>query len=65
MGLHPLKMSRSLLFEARGSVRRFDEDQASGSNGLLRWTNDRGYLFAIPVEWNGGLSPLVAVLLFF
>ena len=50
MGLHPLKKSRSLLFEARGSVRRFDEDQASGSNGLLRWTNDRGYLFEIPVD---------------
>ena len=35
---------------AKRSVRRFDEDQASGSNGLLRWTNDRGYLFEIPVD---------------
>ena len=32
------------------SIRRFDEDQNSGSNGMLRWKNDRGYLFAIPVD---------------
>lgn len=32
------------------SIKRFDEDQNSGSNGLLRWKNDRGYLFAIPVD---------------
>ena len=32
------------------SIRRFDEDQNSGSNGVLRWKNDRGYLFAIPVD---------------
>ena len=24
------------------SIRRFDEDAGSGSNGLLRWKNDRG-----------------------
>ena len=32
------------------SIRRFDEDQNSGSNGMLRWKNDRGYLLAIPVD---------------
>lgn len=32
------------------SIRRFEEDQNSGSNGMLRWKNDRGYLFAIPVD---------------
>ena len=32
------------------SIRRYDEDQGSGSNGMLRWKNDRGYLFAIPVD---------------
>lgn len=32
------------------SIRRYDEDQNSGSNGILRWKNDRGYLFAIPVD---------------
>ena len=32
------------------SIKRFDEDDNSGSNGLLRWKNDRGYLFAIPVD---------------
>lgn len=35
---------------AKKSIRRFDEDQNSGSNGILRWKNDRGYLFAIPVD---------------
>ena len=32
------------------SVRRYDEAEGSGSNGMLRWKNDRGYLFAIPVD---------------
>ena len=32
------------------SIRRYDEDQGAGSNGMLRWKNDRGYLFAIPVD---------------
>ena len=32
------------------SIKRYDEDQTSGSNGLLRWKNDRGYLFEIPVD---------------
>ena len=32
------------------SVKRYDEAEGSGSNGLLRWRNDRGYLFAIPVD---------------
>ena len=32
------------------SIRRFEEDQNSGSNGMLRWKNDRGYLFALQLK---------------
>jgi hypothetical protein len=32
------------------SITRYDEDQGSGANGMLRWRNDRGYLFALPVD---------------
>ena len=32
------------------AIRRYDETNGSGSNGLLRWKNDRGYLFALPVD---------------
>ena len=32
------------------AIRRYDETDGSGSNGLLRWKNDRGYLFALPVD---------------
>lgn len=32
------------------SVKRYDEAEGSGSNGLYRFRNDRGYLFAIPVD---------------
>lgn len=32
------------------SIKRYDEAEESGSNGLLRWKNDRGRLFNIPVD---------------
>jgi len=32
------------------SIKRYDEAQGSGSNGMLRWKNDRGRLFYIPVD---------------
>jgi len=32
------------------SIKRYDEAEGSGSNGMLRWKNDRGYLFALPVD---------------
>ncbi len=32
------------------SIRRYDEEDGSGSNGVLRWKNDRGRLFYIPVD---------------
>lgn len=32
------------------SIRRYDEAEGSGSNGILRWKNDRGRLFYIPVD---------------
>ncbi len=32
------------------SIRRYDEAEDSGSNGMLRWKNDRGRLFYIPVD---------------
>ncbi len=35
---------------SKTSTRKYDEDGGSGSNGLLRWKNDRGYLFALPVD---------------
>ena len=35
---------------AKSSVRAYDESDGSGANGLLRWKNDRGYLFALPVD---------------
>ena len=35
---------------SRKSIRRYDEQTDSGSSGVLRWKNDRGYLFAIPVD---------------
>ena len=35
---------------SKTSIRKYDEDGGSGSNGLLRWKNDRGYLFALPVD---------------
>ncbi|MBR1921815.1 MAG: hypothetical protein IJ829_07445, partial [Kiritimatiellae bacterium] len=35
---------------AKKSIKRYDEAQGSGSNGVLRWTRDRGRLFHIPVD---------------
>lgn len=35
---------------SKTSIRKYDETDGSGSNGLLRWKNDRGYLFALPVD---------------
>ena len=32
------------------SIRNYDEADGSGSNGMLRWKNDRGRLFYIPVD---------------
>lgn len=32
------------------SIKRYDEADGSGSNGMLRWKNDRGRLFYIPVD---------------
>ena len=32
------------------SIKRYDEADGSGSNGVLRWKNDRGRLFNIPVD---------------
>lgn len=32
------------------SIKRYDEANGSGSNGVLRWKNDRGRLFNIPVD---------------
>ena len=32
------------------SIRNYDEADGSGSNGVLRWKNDRGRLFYIPVD---------------
>ena len=32
------------------SIKRYDEAEGSGSNGVLRWKNDRGRLFNIPVD---------------
>ena len=42
--------TRRRLSTRETSVRRYDEAEGSGSNGMLRWKNDRGYLFAIPVD---------------
>ena len=32
------------------SIKRYDDADGSGSNGVLRWKNDRGRLFNIPVD---------------